>query len=212
MRSPLLLIASRNPGKVAEVNAFLADLDFELRDLSAFPDLPDVEETGASFAENALLKARFYHQRTGLLTVADDSGLEVDALGGEPGLRSARFAGPQATDADRIARLLQRLKEVPEERRSARFVCVVALVGSGGLEKTFTGICEGRIRPEPAGEHGFGYDPIFEYPPLGKTFAELTQEEKAAVSHRGRALQQLGEFLRQWKEYQKRSDEPLERG
>lgn len=199
MGSSPLLIASRNPGKVAEVRAFLADLDFDLRDLGAFPDLPDVEETGASFAENALLKARFYHQRTGLLTVADDSGLEVDALGGEPGLHSARFAGPRATDAERIARLLERLRGVPEERRSARFVCVVALVGKDGLEKTFTGICEGRIRREPAGTNGFGYDPIFEYPPLGKTFAELSREEKAAISHRGRALRQLREFLQQWK-------------
>lgn len=191
MMAQKLLAATRNRGKLAEVRELLAGLPYELVGADAFPDVPDVDESGSTFEENALIKARWFHERTGLLTVADDSGLEVDALGGAPGVRSARYAG---SDAERIARLLQALDGVPEEKRGARFVCVVALVGPG-IEKTFTGEVRGTIRTTPAGSNGFGFDPVFEYPPWGRTFAELTREEKSSVSHRGHAFRQLREFL-----------------
>lgn len=141
-----LLIATRNRGKWAEIRELLADLPLDLIGLEAFPQLPEVEESGTTFEENALLKARFFHERTGLLTVAEDSGLEVEALGGAPGLFSARYG---RSDAERIARLLAELRDVPEERRMARFVCVAALVGPQ-LERTFAGEVRGRIRSEPA--------------------------------------------------------------
>jgi len=189
-----VLIATRNRGKWAEIRELLADLPVELVSVDAFPELPEVDESGTTFEENALLKARFFHERTGLLTVAEDSGLEVDALGGAPGLFSARYG---RSDAERIARLLAELREVPEERRTARFVCVAALVGPG-LERTFVGEVRGRIRSTPSGSNGFGFDPVFEYPPLGKTFAELTRAEKSAVSHRGQAFRQLRDFLLHW--------------
>ncbi|HXF06553.1 MAG TPA: RdgB/HAM1 family non-canonical purine NTP pyrophosphatase [Blastocatellia bacterium] len=186
-----LLIATRNRGKLAEIIELLEGVPLTIIGLEAFPPYPEVSESGRTFEENALIKARYYHDRTGLLTVADDSGLMVDALGGEPGIHSARY-GP--SDAERIARLLDALRDVPPERRTARFVCVVALVGQG-IEKTFRGEVVGRIRTVPAGSGGFGYDPVFEYPPLGKTFAELSRAEKSAVSHRGRAFRLLREFL-----------------
>jgi XTP/dITP diphosphohydrolase len=190
-----LLVATGNPGKVVEIKELLGGLPFDLIDLRHFPHIPAVEETGSTFAENAKLKARYYYEQTGLLVIADDSGLEVDALGGEPGMRSARYAGEGASDAQRVAKLLGAMEQVADEQRTARFVCVVALVGPGGLEAMFTGTCPGRIRQEPVGENGFGYDPIFEYPPLGKTFAQLSRAEKSAVSHRGRALRLLCDFL-----------------
>jgi len=189
-----LLIATRNRGKWAEIRELLADLPVELVSVDAFPELPEVDESGTTFEENALLKARFFHERTGLLTVAEDSGLEVEALGGAPGLFSARYG---RSDAERIARLLAQLRDVPASRRTARFICVAALVGPG-LERTFIGEVRGRIRSEPSGSNGFGFDPVFEYPPLGKTFAELTRAEKSAVSHRGQAFRQLRDFLAHW--------------
>jgi XTP/dITP diphosphohydrolase len=196
--SRTLLVASRNRGKVAEIKHLLDGLGLEIGDLTEWPDIPEIEETGATCAQNALLKARYYHEQTGLLVMADDSGLEVAALGGSPGVRSARYAGAEASDAQRIVKLLQALEEAPDDNRAARFVCVVALVGANDLEKSFTGVCEGRITRQPVGESGFGYDPIFMYPPLGRTFAQLTREEKSAVSHRGRAVEQLRQFLTEW--------------
>lgn len=196
-----MLVASRNRGKVTEIKQLLSGLDLEIGDLTQWPDISEMEETGATFAQNALLKAHYYHDRTGLLVMADDSGLEVAALGDAPGVRSARYAGAEASDAQRIVKLLQALEEAPDENRAARFVCVVALVGPNELEKTFTGVCEGRITRQPVGEGGFGYDPIFLYPPLGKTFAQLTPEEKSAVSHRGRAVAQLRQFLTEWQSW-----------
>lgn len=191
-------MASHNPGKVVEIRDLLAGLDLEIRDLAQFPDAPTIEETGATFTQNALLKAHHYHEQTGLLVLADDSGLEVAALGGAPGVRSARYAGENASDAQRVSKLLEALEGVPSENRTARFVCAVALVGPNRLEKTFTGVCQGRITHQPVGDGGFGYDPIFENPPLGKTFAQLTREEKSAYSHRGRALEQVRQFLLEW--------------
>jgi len=151
-------------------------------------------ETGSTFSENALLKARYYHRLSELPTVADDSGLEVQALGNAPGVYSARYAGAIANDADRIAKLLEEMKNVPPQQRSARFVCAAAIVWKGG-ERVFMGDARGVILNNPRGVNGFGYDPVFFYEPLGKTFAELTPSEKAKASHRGRAFRQLSAWL-----------------
>lgn len=157
-----------------------------LADVVADAALP--EETGDTYRENALIKARAGAALTGVLALADDSGIEVDALGGAPGVRSARFGGPGLDDAARTALLLERLRDVPAGRRTARYRCVVALVWADGTERTAEGTAEGVITAAPRGTGGFGYDPIFEDLALGRTFAELTPEAKAAVSHRGRAV------------------------
>lgn len=192
-----LLIATTNTGKVAEIAELLSDLNYEVIGLADLPQaLPDVEETGTTFAANALLKAKYYHAQTGLLALADDSGLEVDALDGRPGVYSARYAGVGASDAAKIAKLLEELRDVPAAERTGRFVCVIALVGSG-VSKTFTGTCAGLLADAPRGTNGFGYDPVFIEPSSGRSFAELTRAEKAAISHRGRALQQMKSWLQQ---------------
>jgi XTP/dITP diphosphohydrolase len=157
------------------------------------------EETGDSYAANALLKARAAARQTGCLALGDDSGLEVDALGGSPGLHSARFGGPGLDDAGRCARLLAALEGVDEPRRGARFRCVIALVDPGASEHLVEGVAEGVILTAPRGRGGFGYDPLFYYPPLGRTFAELADEEKALVSHRGRAVQAVRRLLREFR-------------
>ncbi|PYN02664.1 MAG: non-canonical purine NTP pyrophosphatase, RdgB/HAM1 family [Candidatus Rokuibacteriota bacterium] len=144
-------------------------------------------ETGATYVENALIKARAAHRLTGQAALADDSGLEVDALGGAPGLHSARFGGPGLDDAGRVALLLERLRAVPREQRTARFRCVIALVDEAGRERTVEGVAEGAIATAPRGDGGFGYDPVFFYPPLGRTFGELSDHEKERVSHRALA-------------------------
>lgn len=191
----LLLIATTNPGKVAELAQLLADLPYQIVGLADLPQrLPDVEETGATFHANALLKADYYFAQTGLLTLADDSGLEVAALGGRPGVYSARYAGAGACDAAKVAKLLAELQDVPAAERTAQFVCVLALVGPG-IRETFTGICSGAIAPRSRGTNGFGYDPVFLEPESGRTFAELTISEKGRFSHRGRALAQARQFL-----------------
>jgi len=151
-------------------------------------------ETAATFAENALLKARHYRRLRGLPTVADDSGLEVEALGGAPGVFSARFGGPRASDAERIRKLLDEMRDLPEERRQARFVCAAAIAWEGG-DQIFLGEAHGVILKEARGANGFGYDPVFFYEPLGKTFAELGASEKAEVSHRGLAFRRLAAWL-----------------
>jgi XTP/dITP diphosphohydrolase len=199
-----LLIATQNTGKIAELHRLLSDLPFEIVGLEALPhSLPAPEETGETFAENALLKAEYYFTLTGLLSLADDSGLEVDALGGAPGVYSARYAGVNATDARRIARLLAELKDTPEAQRTARFKCSIALAGEidgRAVREVFEGSCEGLIAREPRGHQGFGYDPIFYDPELRRTFAELSPAEKAARSHRGRALEATRQFLDQYRE------------
>jgi XTP/dITP diphosphohydrolase len=189
-----LVLATANEGKVLEFRRALPPDLSELvsaRELgvTAFP-----EETGTSYAANALTKAAFVAGRTGLPSLADDSGLEVDALGGAPGLYSARFGG-LASDRERTAHLLEQLRGVPEGGRGARFVCVLGLVTPAGDAHAFEGCCEGVITTAPRGDGGFGYDPVFWSPELGKTFAEATPEEKAAVSHRGRALAKLAAWL-----------------
>lgn len=193
-----LLIATHNPGKVREYRALLADLPLEVTYLDAEGITFEVDETGATFAENAILKARTYAATSGLLTWADDSGLEVDALHGAPGVYSARYGAPAAhSDADRVRYLLAKLASVPEADRTARFRCVVALATPAGEVQTVDGACEGRIGDEPRGEHGFGYDPIFLLADYGYrlTLAELEPATKNLISHRGRAAGQARDEL-----------------
>ncbi|MBI4482224.1 MAG: RdgB/HAM1 family non-canonical purine NTP pyrophosphatase [Acidobacteria bacterium] len=193
--SKRLLVATRNPGKFREFAQALRELPLELASLQDLPPVPEAEETGAMFADNARLKAHHYHLHTGWMAVADDSGLEVDALQGLPGVRSARFAGKGASDSEKIHKLLESLRGVPPRERTARFSCALSLVDAG-REIFFTEQrCEGRILEAPRGTAGFGYDPVFLVPELGKTFGQLTPAEKNRYSHRGRALEALRRFL-----------------
>ncbi len=164
-------------------------MPFRVRLFSEFPGARLPEETGRTYAENAYGKAHAAASLTGALALGDDSGLEVDALAGAPGLHTARFGGPGLDDRARWRLLLERLRDVAPARRTARFRCVIALVGPAHGEKVVEGVVEGMIAEAPRGSGGFGYDPVFFYPPLGRTFAELSDEEKACVSHRGRALE-----------------------
>jgi XTP/dITP diphosphohydrolase len=179
-----LLLATNNRGKVREYQEMLAGLPYRLLTLSEC-GLDSIEETGATFEENARLKALDAAGRSGLLALADDSGLEVAALGGEPGVMSARYAGDDASDIDRIDYLLAKLKDVPWERRTARFYCVIALATPDGKVNLYDGECRGIITFEPRGKLGFGYDPVFYFPELDKTMAELPMDVKNKVSHRG---------------------------
>lgn len=191
-----LLIATGNAGKIRELNGLLADLPLRLRRLSEFSQISEVEETGKTFTENALLKARLYSRQTNLWTLADDSGLEVDALGGAPGVLSARYAGPNATDEERNARLLSELARTNDEHRTARFICALALYDpTTGETETFNGSCEGRIARHPRGQHGFGYDPLFIPSGYEHTFGELSETVKQQISHRARALAALRHSL-----------------
>jgi len=183
-----LVVATRNRNKLAEIRALLADLPVRVMGLDAFPGAPEVEETGATFADNARLKALAAARHTGEWAMADDSGLEVDALDGRPGVFSARFGGPGATDADNNRLLLALLKDVPPEERRARFRCAIAIASPSGETWVDEGVCEGLIADRPRGDGGFGYDPLFIVPELGRTFAELDPEEKNRRSHRARAL------------------------
>jgi XTP/dITP diphosphohydrolase len=183
-----LLVATRNPGKLNEIRAILGDLSCEIVSLTDFPEVAEPEETGASFTENASLKARWASDATGLLTLADDSGLEVDALDGKPGVKSRRFAGEETPFPEKMRKILSLLHETQGKGRTARFRCVAALADPATGVGVWQGVCEGEIAGEMRGNNGFGYDPIFYYPPLGKTFAELTPEEKNRVSHRAMAL------------------------
>jgi len=186
-----LLIATHNPGKVKEYQALLAGLPLELTYPAQEGLDIEVTETGESFAENARLKAAAYARASGLLTLADDSGLEVDALGGEPGIHSARYAGNGASDEERYRLLLEKLPGVPWEERTARFRCVIAVATPAGQVYTAEGTCEGIIAFAPQGEHGFGYDPVFYFPEHGMTMAELPPETKNRISHRAKAAHNL---------------------
>ena len=193
-----LLVATTNPGKFAEVQAFLAKLPLQITSLKNLTNPPEVVENGRTFEENALKKARTLAEYSGLLTLADDSGLEVDALGGEPGIYSARYAGAEGDDERNNQKLLGELTGVVEEQRTARFVCALALCApqsQGMKEWVVRQTCEGRIAFAPSGSHGFGYDPLFFYPPFGKTLGEIERDAKATVSHRGKALMKLAEVL-----------------
>lgn len=193
-----LLIATHNRGKLIEYQGLLAGLPLELVTLDSVGLRDDVEEHGATFAENARLKAVTYARKSNLLTLADDSGLEVDALGGEPGVRSKRYAGENKSDAERIAFLLGKLRTVPREKRSARFRCAIAIASPEGRVWESQGTCEGEILFAPRGTHGFGYDPVFYFPDLGVTMAELSTAEKNKISHRARAAQGAREILSRW--------------
>ena len=189
-----IVAGTRNAGKVREIRQALAELPFEV---SGIPDesLADVEETGLTFSENAVLKARYYAQHTGEYCLADDSGLEVDALDGAPGVYSARYSGQGATDAANNQKLLLALQDVPPEKRTARFRSVLALAGPDGSLLLADGTCEGLILSEPKGDGGFGYDPLFWLPDQQKTLAEMTLQQKNAISHRGNALKVLKQKL-----------------
>ena len=192
---PKLLIATRNSGKMRELRQLLGGVPHEIASLDDLGIADEIEETGATFEENAALKAEGYSQLSGLLTLADDSGLEVDALGGAPGVRSARYAGADASDADRVSLLLKNLEGTRADDRSARFRCVIAISAPGERTRLYSGVCEGRIAAEPRGDNGFGYDPVFDFPELGMTMAELPSERKNAVSHRARAAKKAAAAL-----------------
>lgn len=193
-----LLLATTNPGKFAEVQAFLSKLPLRIVSLKDLPNPPVVVEDGTTFEANALKKARALAQFLGLMTLADDSGIEVDALGGAPGIYSARYCGVEGDDDRNNEKLLHELRNVAIEKRSARYVCVLALCvpGAGGVKEWLVReTCEGRIGFSLTGSNGFGYDPLFFFPPLGKTFGEIDRATKATVSHRGKALKKLAEML-----------------
>lgn len=188
-------MGTNNRAKVREYRSLLSKLPCELVTLAEQGIEIDVDEVGESLEENARLKATVIARESGLLTLADDSGLEVDALGGEPGRLSARYAGEGASDADRIRYLLSRLEGVPPEKRTARFRCVIALATPEGNVELCCGECEGYVALAPRGEHGFGYDPVFYVPELDKMMAELTLSQKNRISHRGRAARQVPQAL-----------------
>ncbi|MBF0301761.1 MAG: non-canonical purine NTP pyrophosphatase [Desulfamplus sp.] len=211
MKKNILVLATRNRGKTREIRDMLKDFPVEIRNLDDFGPIPEIEEDGTTFDENAYKKASFASRILGYPAIADDSGLVVEALNGRPGVRSARYAGEKATDQMNVIKLIKDLKEsgcakqeietinvidhkknrVVEKKRQAAFECVISIAVPTGAALTYEGRCEGIIIDEPRGENGFGYDPVFFYPELGKTFAELTIEEKGRVSHRGRAFQEI---------------------
>jgi XTP/dITP diphosphohydrolase len=215
-----LLLATNNRGKAREYQSLLRGISFEMVTPSDLGINAEVEETGISFEENARLKATALAEASGLLTLADDSGLEVDALGGEPGPLSHRWAGENASDADRVDYLLGKLSNVPEGRRTARFRCVIAIAAPPSLSlrgvpmqsgkrgnltpsvKLFSGECRGVIAAEPRGDNGFGYDPVFYVPELGQTFAELKPDAKNKISHRARAAAKARAWLMKWPQQQ----------
>jgi XTP/dITP diphosphohydrolase len=192
-----LLIATLNPGKVRELARALTTEGIEVVGLDQLDDVTPVDETGTTFEENARIKAEGYSRRTDLLVLADDSGLEVDALDGAPGVESARYGGPGLDDAGRSRLLLDALKDVPDPtQRTARFRCVLAVARAGRTLATFSGVVEGQINDEPRGSNGFGYDPLFFHPPSGCTTAELSPAEKQRISHRGQAIRAFLDALR----------------
>jgi len=195
----ILYLASANPGKLRELAALAADYQVTLVPVPRYGELPPAQEEATSFALNALEKALHYSQFTAGLVVADDSGLLVDALAGAPGTRSARYAGPGATDEDNNRKLLQELALVPEEKRTARYVCVLVLARAGQVLGIFSDYCEGQITRATRGVGGFGYDPLFFLPPRNCTMAELSIEEKNRYSHRGKAFRKLLDYLPQTK-------------
>ena len=188
-----LLIATTNPGKLREIKDILNWIPIELVTLELFPEVPEPEETGETFAENARIKAIYYSEKTGLPAVADDSGIEIEALGGAPGIHSARWHGKDYPT--KFAAIRRELAARGLETSAARFVAHIAVAHDGNILYEASGIVQGEIAPEPKGSHGFGYDPIFFYPPYGCTLAEVDGAKKAAASHRGKAFRQLREWL-----------------
>ena len=196
MTPPKLLIATTNAHKALELAALLGDVPFQITTPQEEGICLDVQETGSTFEENASLKAQAFAHASGLLSLADDSGIEVDALGGAPGIYSSRYAGPGATDEDRVQFLLEKLRNVPVEERQGRFRCVVAVADPEGGVSLFQGTVEGVIAFQPAGSNGFGYDPIFLLPDRQCTTAQLSPEEKNRISHRGQAARAAADALR----------------
>jgi len=194
-----ILLATQNKGKAAEFQELLADSDIEVCSLLDFPDWEDIEETGRTFAENAVLKAREAMKKIGLVTLADDSGLEVEALNGAPGIYSARFAGEQGNASKNIDKLLLLMEDVPEEKRGARFRCSLAIVTPDDREFLVEGKIEGKILRQRQGERGFGYDPVFFLPALGRTMAELSSAQKNEISHRAQAFRKALPILQELK-------------
>jgi XTP/dITP diphosphohydrolase len=189
----ILVLASTNKGKTREIQDLLKDFPLDIKNLTDFGPIPPVIEDGLTFDDNAYKKASFTARILGYPAMADDSGLCVEALGGAPGVHSARYAGENATDADNVARLLKDLEN--HENRRAAFECVISIAVPAGAALTYEGRCEGIITRKPAGENGFGYDPLFFFPGFNKTFAQLTMEQKAQVSHRGIALKQVADEM-----------------
>jgi XTP/dITP diphosphohydrolase len=209
---PILVIATKNRGKSAEIKGALKDFPVLVKDLNDFGPVAEPVEDGATFEENAYKKASFTARVLGLPALADDSGLEVQALAGAPGIHSARYAGPGVTDSDNNAKLLKALSG--KANRKARFCCVLTLAVPSGAALTYEAFCEGLILDSARGDNGFGYDPLFLYPPMGKTFAEMSTEQKLSVSHRGLALRELkNEFERvlRWLQH-RQAEEEMRRG
>lgn len=192
-----IVLATKNLRKLKELQRITANLGITVQSLAGFPDCPDVVEDGDTFRDNALKKAREICAYTGMPALADDSGLEVDALGGAPGVYSARYAGEHATDADNVAKVLSGLKESADASRAGRFHCVIALVTPSGTEQVFDGAVEGKIISKQRGNNGFGYDPVFVPEGHERTFAEMDATEKDSMSHRGRALEKFIAYIKQ---------------
>ena len=190
-----LLVATTNSGKLREIRSLLAGIPIELITLRDLDPIEEPEETGATFEDNARLKALYYAARSGLTTVAEDSGLVIDGMDGEPGVRSARFLRPDASYPERFAEIFRRLAP-PRTNRAARFVCALAVADDGRIVYEARGTVEGEIAHEPRGQRGFGYDPIFYYPPYRSTLAEVTEDDKLAVAHRGQAFRALAAWVK----------------
>jgi XTP/dITP diphosphohydrolase len=190
-----LLVATTNTGKLREIRSLLAGVPVEIVTLRDLPPIEEPEETGLTFEENARLKALYYFAHAGITTVAEDSGLVIDGLEGEPGVRSARFLRPDASYPERFAEIFQRLSGPPEKNRAARFVCTLAVARAGRIIYEAQGTVEGEIAREARGSAGFGYDPIFFYPPYGSTLADVSEEAKLAIAHRGQAFRKLASWL-----------------
>ena len=186
-----VVIATRNPGKLREIKEILGPLGLEVLSLRDFPEIPEILEDAQTFEENAVKKAAAVAHQAGRLAIADDSGLAVDALQGRPGVFSSRYAGENATDADRYRKLLKEMANVPEGKRGAAFICAVAIASPNGKVEVVKGECQGKIALAPKGSHGFGYDPVFSLPQLGMTMAALEPEVKNRISHRAKALEKL---------------------
>ena len=195
METPEIVIATRNSGKLREIREILAPLGLRILSLRDFPEIPETLEDGQTFAENAVKKATAAARRTGRVAIGDDSGLAVDALNGRPGVFSSRYAGENATDADRYQKLLEEMARIPKGRRGAAFICAMAVASPEGRVEIVEGGCRGEIASSPRGCQGFGYDPVFLIPGLEKTMAEVQPEVKNRISHRARALQELKRVL-----------------
>ncbi|USK38130.1 XTP/dITP diphosphatase [Cytobacillus firmus] len=190
-----VIIATKNAGKAREFERMFKPLGYQVKTLLDYPDFQDVEETGSTFEENAILKAEAVSKAFGRMVIADDSGLIIDALGGKPGIYSARYAGEGKNDQKNMEKVLDELESIPDDKRQARFYCALAIAAPGKRTETVAGTCEGRILREKRGTYGFGYDPIFYSEEKGKAMAELMPEEKSEISHRANALQKLEELL-----------------